>query len=66
MAYKQKRDEKLQQKAREAANKPDEECTFAPTMYATATKADAAKPRDLNRFLNDQERYLENRQQKQE
>lgn len=35
-------------------------------MYNTAKKADQNRPRDINRFLSDQERYLENRQQKQE
>ena len=66
LVYKKNREQKLQRAAREAANRPDEECTFAPTMYTTAKKADAEKPRDINRFLSDQERYLENKQQKQE
>lgn len=35
-------------------------------MYNTAKKNDSNKPRDINRFLSDQERYLENKQQKQE
>ena len=30
MVYKKNREEKLQKKAIEAANKPDEECTFTP------------------------------------
>jgi hypothetical protein len=53
MVYKRAREEKLQKRALEAANKPDEECTFTPTMYTTAKKADQPKARDLNRFLSD-------------
>lgn len=35
-------------------------------MYNTVKKVDQMKPRDINRFLSDQERYLESRQQRQE
>ena len=66
MFYLKHRDEKMQKMAIEAANRPDDQCTFMPNMYNTVKKVDQMKPRDINRFLSDQERYLESRQQRQE
>ena len=61
MYYLKNKDEKLQRLALEAANRPDEECTFTPHMYNTVKKGDQPRPRDINRFLSDQERYQESR-----
>lgn len=47
----------------EAYNKNDEECSFAPNLYATADgnaqNIKNSKPRDFQKFLSDQERYSE-------
>ena len=34
------KDRKLKQMAEEAANKPDDDCTFTPNLYTTVKKAD--------------------------
>ena len=52
--------------AEEAANKPDDDCTFTPNLYTTVKKADGQKPRDINKFLSDLERYQESKNLKQE
>lgn len=52
--------------AEEAANKPDDDCTFTPNLYTTAKKGDQLKPRDINKFLSDLERYQESKNLKQE
>jgi hypothetical protein len=51
------KEDKIQKAQFEKHHKDVEDCTFAPEIYTT--KNEGTKPRDLQKFLEDQDRYNE-------
>ncbi len=61
--FEDKKRMKVEQMRAEKQDKELDGCTFAPQMM-TKKKKNVAQPRDLNKFLEDQQRYEEARKEK--